>query len=152
MTPRRWRSSSEEETRSLAAELARSAPRDATFLLYGPMGAGKTVFAQGLAEGLGLDPSEVQSPTFTIVREHRAGDEVLIHLDLYRLEGAELAALAIDEILAGPGVKVVEWADRLPVEQRSGMGYRLALGGDTCREIVEVGDDESESGGACDED
>jgi tRNA threonylcarbamoyladenosine biosynthesis protein TsaE len=83
-------------------------------LLSGDLGAGKTVLARGVAAGLGVPPDEVQSPTYTLVREHRAASgQRLVHLDLYRLEPEEAAALGLDEVLAAPGVKVVEWAERL---------------------------------------
>jgi len=68
---------------------------------------------RGLALGLGIAPSEVQSPTYTLVREH-AGSPPLVHLDLYRLEPGEVAAEGFEELLLGPGVKAVEWAERLP--------------------------------------
>jgi tRNA threonylcarbamoyladenosine biosynthesis protein TsaE len=83
-------------------------------LLSGALGAGKTVLAQGVAAGLGIDPAEVQSPTYTLVREHAGPGGRLVHIDLYRLAPAEVLALGAEELLAGPGVKVVEWAERLP--------------------------------------
>ena len=73
--------------------------------------------ARGVAEGRGIAPAEVQSPTFTLIREHRGSGEHggrLVHVDLYRLAPGEAAALGLEELLAGPGVKVVEWAERLP--------------------------------------
>ena len=72
------------------------------------------MLAQGVAAGLGIPAGEVQSPTYTLVREHRGPGGRLLHLDLYRLEPDDVAAAGIEEVLAGPGVKVVEWPDRLP--------------------------------------
>lgn len=109
-----WRSAAEEETRRLGAALAAELAPDGVLLLTGDLGAGKTVLAQGVAAGLGIDPRQVRSPTFTLVREHRGERGRLIHVDLYRLRPEEAAALGLDEILAGPGVKVIEWAERLP--------------------------------------
>ena len=85
-------------------------------LLSGTLGAGKTVFAKGLAAGLGLDPAEVSSPSFTLVNRHGEGRLVLYHLDLYRLAEGPAAAHAVelDELLADErAVIVIEWAERM---------------------------------------
>jgi tRNA threonylcarbamoyladenosine biosynthesis protein TsaE len=109
-----WRTAGEAETRRLGAALAARLAPDGALLLSGALGAGKTVLAQGVAAGLGIDPAEVQSPTYTLVREHAGPGGRLVHIDLYRLSPAEVLALGAEELLAGPGVKVVEWAERLP--------------------------------------
>ena len=112
-----WRTTRDEaETRALGRELAAELAPDGVLLLSGDLGTGKTVLTQGLAEGLGIDPREVQSPTFTLIREHEGPGGRLVHVDLYRLEPEETGALGIEELLAGPGIKVVEWAERLPFE------------------------------------
>jgi len=84
--------------------------------LVGPLGAGKTAFVQGLAEGLGVDPAEVSSPTFAIASEYpEVGGLRLVHVDLFRLESeAELEATGFRDLLAPDVVLAVEWADRLP--------------------------------------
>lgn len=114
MTSRSTITRSEEETiaegRRLAADLA---PGTAV-LLEGDLGAGKTAFVRGLAEGLGLDPAEVSSPTFTIVQEYRGGTVTLQHVDLYRLAPPEVADLALEDLLDGRTVMAIEWAERLP--------------------------------------
>jgi tRNA threonylcarbamoyladenosine biosynthesis protein TsaE len=117
---RRWTTADPEATRQVGEELAAELAPDGLLLLSGDLGSGKTVLTQGIARGLGIDPGEVQSPTFTLVREHR-GDRRggghgarLVHVDLYRLDPAEVEGIGLDELLAGPGVKVVEWAERLP--------------------------------------
>jgi len=79
-------------------------------LLTGPLGAGKTAFARGLAEGLGCDLSGVSSPTFTIIQEY-PGPVPLQHVDLYRLSPAEVDDLLLDELLEGCAM-AVEWPDR----------------------------------------
>jgi len=109
-----WRSRTPQETRELGARLAEELVPSGTLLLVGELGSGKTVLVQGLANGLGIDPGQVQSPTFTLIREHGGGNLRLIHVDLYRLEPGEAGALGLEEIVAGPGVKAIEWAERLP--------------------------------------
>lgn len=105
--------STAEETRDVGFGLAGRLPADAVMLLHGDLGAGKTVLTQGVAAGLGLDPAQVQSPSYTLIREHEGGGRRLVHIDLYRLEARDLAALGLEEILAEEGLKVVEWAERL---------------------------------------
>jgi tRNA threonylcarbamoyladenosine biosynthesis protein TsaE len=107
------RSSSEAETRALAAALARGLAPGEVVLLSGDLGAGKTAFVRGLAEGLGLDPDVVTSPTFTLVHEYRGGRLPLIHVDLYRLDAADLAEIGLDDDLAAAGVMAIEWPERL---------------------------------------
>jgi tRNA threonylcarbamoyladenosine biosynthesis protein TsaE len=104
---------SEEETLALASELAARLTPGAVLLLSGDLGAGKTAFVRGLAIGLGIDPADVSSPTFTLLHEYRGGRLVLYHADLYRLSAADADDLGLDE--AGvEGVLAVEWPDRLP--------------------------------------
>lgn len=109
----RHTSAAVEETLALGRELATRLPADGVLLLYGDLGSGKTVLTQGIGAGLGLDPDGVQSPSYTLINEYGGGDRRLIHVDLYRLEPADLTALGLEEILVGPGLKVVEWAERI---------------------------------------
>ncbi|HUQ86391.1 MAG TPA: tRNA (adenosine(37)-N6)-threonylcarbamoyltransferase complex ATPase subunit type 1 TsaE [Vicinamibacterales bacterium] len=106
-------SNSEQETRSIAAALARDLAMGTVLLLSGDLGAGKTAFVRGLAEGLGIDPDEVTSPTFTLVHEYRGGRMPLIHVDLYRLDRADLDEIGLDQDLAAMGITAVEWSERL---------------------------------------
>jgi tRNA threonylcarbamoyladenosine biosynthesis protein TsaE len=134
----RWITRTEEETRALGRQLGRELAPDGVLLLSGDLGAGKTVLARGICEALGLDPREVQSPTFTLIREHRGSGGRLVHVDLYRLEPEQTEALGLEELLAGPGVKVVEWAERLPFAVPGARALRLArVEGGEGREIVE---------------
>jgi tRNA threonylcarbamoyladenosine biosynthesis protein TsaE len=116
---RRFRTASEAETEALGAALAAELAPDGVLLLSGDLGAGKTVLTRGIARALGIEPREVQSPTYTLIREHVAAAGAggtggrLVHVDLYRLTSEEAAGLGLEEILAGLGVKVVEWAERL---------------------------------------
>jgi tRNA threonylcarbamoyladenosine biosynthesis protein TsaE len=95
--------------RSLGPHLA---PGD-VIALVGTLGAGKTVFAQGVAAGLGVDEG-VTSPTFTLINEY-AGRLPLYHVDLYRLAGpVDAGAIGLEEYLGGDGVALVEWPERAP--------------------------------------
>jgi tRNA threonylcarbamoyladenosine biosynthesis protein TsaE len=101
---------SEAETTEIGRALgSRLSPGDAV-LLVGPLGAGKTAFARGLAEGLGDSPDDVSSPTFTIVQEYN-GRVRMQHVDLYRLSPAEVDDLALEDLWEH-SVLVVEWPDR----------------------------------------
>ena len=105
-----------EEMRSLGMRLAPYAYPGLFLALYGDLGAGKTVFVRGLAQGMGVH--DILSPTFTIVREHKG----LLHFDAYRLSDAEeLYAIGFSDYLARDGVIAMEWpenvAEALP-EQR----------------------------------
>lgn len=102
-------------------------------LLSGTLGAGKTVFTKGLAAGLGLDPAEVSSPSFTLVNRHAEGRLVLYHLDLYRLaEGpASAHAVELDELLADErAVIVIEWAERMGRYRLPPTTWRVHIDGD----------------------
>jgi tRNA threonylcarbamoyladenosine biosynthesis protein TsaE len=80
--------------------------------LYGELGAGKTCFVQGLAEGLGAE-GPVTSPTFILIAEHQGRLLTLYHVDLYRTESLiEIRALGLEDLLGGPGVTVIEWAEK----------------------------------------
>jgi tRNA threonylcarbamoyladenosine biosynthesis protein TsaE len=101
---------SERETVAAGASLGRALDVGAVVLLQGPLGAGKTAFARGVTEGLGGDPGDVSSPTFTIVQEY--GGRVRVqHVDLYRLTPPEVDDLALEDLLED-GVLVVEWPER----------------------------------------
>ena len=105
---------SEAETASVATALAATLVAGNVILLSGNLGAGKTAFVRGLAEGLGIDPEDVSSPTFTLVHEYRGGRLTLYHVDLYRLEQAATDDLGLEELHRG--VLAIEWPDRLSHE------------------------------------
>lgn len=110
-----YQTRSEEETVALAAELAAGWTRPCVALLIGNLGAGKTTFAKGVAEGIGAARAEdVSSPTFPLIHEYGEGGE-MYHIDLYRLDTREeVESLGLDEIFARPAVVVLEWAERFP--------------------------------------
>ena len=130
------RSDSEAETRAIAAALAPSLEPGAVILLSGDLGAGKTAFVRGLAEGLGLSPDDVTSPTFTLVHEYRGGRLPLIHVDLYRLDRAELEEIGLDQDLAARGVIAVEWAERLTRGVVDAIAIRISDEGEDRRAIT----------------
>ena len=98
-----------EQTREIAKTFSKSLkPGDIIFLI-GDLGAGKTAFTSGVAEGLGVKNS-VSSPTFTIVNEYLKGDIPVYHFDLYRLGSEDdLYDIGIDEYLFGDGICILEW-------------------------------------------
>lgn len=102
---------SEADTEAVARAFApRLEPGD-VLLIEGPLGAGKTAFVRGLADGLGASPADVSSPTFTLVQEYHGGRLTLFHADLYRLTPVETADLGLSS-MGEDGVLAVEWPDR----------------------------------------
>ena len=110
---------SEEETFELGRATARGLSGGELVLLEGDLGLGKTVFARGIAVGLGIPAEDVSSPSFTLIQEYRGGRLDMVHVDLYRLGSAEeIATLGLEEILDSQAVVVVEWGEKLPPHQR----------------------------------
>lgn len=111
-------SNSAEQTMDFAKKLAQKLDKGTVITLEGDLGAGKTTFTKGLAQGLGVTRT-VNSPTFTIIKEYTDGKLPLYHMDVYRLEESD-EDLGFDEYFHGDGISVVEWAhfieDMLPAE------------------------------------
>ena len=126
---------SQEETEQLAESMAAGLRAGDVLLLTGPLGAGKTAFVRGLARGLGVDPEEVSSPTFTLVHEYRGGRLRLFHADLYRLGTADAEDLGLDEVGVRDGVLAIEWPDRLGHAFRGAMEVEIAIEGESSRRI-----------------
>ncbi|HEX2099282.1 MAG TPA: tRNA (adenosine(37)-N6)-threonylcarbamoyltransferase complex ATPase subunit type 1 TsaE [Candidatus Synoicihabitans sp.] len=102
-----------EEMKRLARGWAMELPGDTTLALHGDLGAGKTTFVQGLAEGLGVK-ERVTSPTFTLFNVHRGTHVTLVHFDAYRLgDSAQVEALMIEDFLASPWILAVEWPEKV---------------------------------------
>ena len=114
---------SEDATQAVAFEMAAGLAAGDVVLLEGDLGAGKTAFVRGLAAGLGVDPEEVSSPTFTLVHEYRGGRLTLYHADLYRLKQTETQVLAI------------EWPDRLAHTIHGAKIVEIEIIGETSRRI-----------------
>jgi tRNA threonylcarbamoyladenosine biosynthesis protein TsaE len=130
---REWLTHGEEETIACGRWLAERLTPGAVVHLIGDLGAGKTVFIRGLAEGLGIDPDDVSSPTFTLIQEYR-GRHALFHVDLYRLTGGEVGDLGL-EALAAEGVVAIEWANRLPGPDPRAIVVRIDDAGDDRRRV-----------------
>lgn len=104
-------SKSPEETFRVGKELGEKAYAGQVFTLTGDLGAGKTVFTQGLAKGLGIE-EPVNSPTFTIVQEYDGGRLPFYHFDVYRIgDVEEMEEVGFDDYVMGEGVSLIEWAD-----------------------------------------
>ena len=105
----------ESATERLGIALAKSLPRPAVIALNGTLGAGKTRLVQAIALGLGMDSSQVTSPTFVLLHEY-PGETPIFHFDAYRLRSEdEFWQLGAEEYLSGDasGIVVIEWADRV---------------------------------------
>ena len=127
---------SEDATQAIARDLAATLRPGDVVLLSGDLGAGKTTFVRGLAEGLGIDPAEVSSPTFTLVHEYRGGRLTLYHADLYRLGRTATEDLGLEEIGARDGVLAIEWPDRLSHDLEGARVIRLEVVNDATRRIT----------------
>ena len=127
---------SEEETMTVARQLAASLSAGDVLLLSGDLGAGKTAFVRGLAQGLGIDEADVSSPTFTLVHEYRGGRLTLYHVDLYRLDRAATNDLGLDELGVADGVLAIEWPDRLTHQLSGARAIDIEIVDDTTRRIT----------------
>ncbi|MEM6793921.1 MAG: tRNA (adenosine(37)-N6)-threonylcarbamoyltransferase complex ATPase subunit type 1 TsaE [Acidobacteriota bacterium] len=136
---RSWMSASEAETEEVGERLAALMSPHAVLLLSGDMGSGKTVLVRGLARALGVERREIQSPTYTLIHEHEGAAGRLVHADLYRLEPDDIAGLGLEEILAGRGLKAIEWPDRLPVAPRGALRVEITAREDGRRQIELLG-------------
>ncbi len=135
MTTHTLTTHSELETAAAGRELARQMSAGSVVLLMGDLGAGKTAFVRGLAEGLGIPVENVSSPTFTLMQEYRGGRLTLFHVDLYRLNDArEVEDLGLDEV-AADGVLAIEWAEKLREVPDGAIGVRITHGEGDIRTI-----------------
>jgi tRNA threonylcarbamoyladenosine biosynthesis protein TsaE len=129
-------SQSENETAAAGRQLTARLSAGSVVMLFGDLGAGKTAFVRGLAEGLGVPADAVSSPTFTIMQEYRGGRLPLYHVDLYRLgDPREVEDLGLDEI-AADGVLAIEWAERLPDPPGDAIRVTLDHAGESARRIT----------------
>jgi tRNA threonylcarbamoyladenosine biosynthesis protein TsaE len=124
---------SEAETSAVGRALGATLRAGDILLLHGPLGAGKTAFVRGVAEGLGSNPDDVSSPTFTIIQEYAARVPVR-HVDLYRLTPLEVDDLGLEDLMED-GVVAVEWPERWTSAPADATTIRISPIGDTDRRI-----------------
>jgi len=126
-----------EATLGLGISLGESLTPGSVILLEGDLGAGKTTLVQGIGKGLGI-AEPIVSPTFTIINEYTEGRLALYHLDLYRLEPQDVAALNLESYWEGieviPGIVAIEWAERMSYKPDSYLRVRLIYGNDGDRQ------------------
>ncbi len=122
---------------TLAAALAERYPNGACFYLEGDLGAGKTIFAKGIASTYGVDPSQVVSPTFALVNRYGGGHPTVFHVDLYRIESErELIELGLEEIEDSASVLIVEWPEKLgPYRREDAIVVELEVSDNDSRQI-----------------
>lgn len=129
----------ESDTELAGREIAKALGPDAVVHLVGDLGAGKTFLARAMAAQLGADPNDVASPSFAIVHEYpRRGAPPIIHIDGYRLSEnrREWLEIGIPELLAGSGVKLIEWPKRdFEAFEDSHVEIRIRVLDDGSREI-----------------
>lgn len=126
-------------THQLGQQLGKLCPAGTVLLLSGELGSGKTSLVQGIGAGLGIkDP--VSSPTFTLINEYREGRIPLYHIDLYRLDGAEVEQLNLalywDEWETTPGIVAIEWSERLLETPAGAIAIRLAYDKTAGRQVT----------------
>lgn len=103
-----------QETERIGERLGSVLSRGDIIALAGELGTGKTTLVRGVAQGMGIEGTEVASPSFTLVNVYEA-PLPLYHIDLYRLDNeADLLEIDYEEYIRGDGVVIIEWADRIP--------------------------------------
>jgi tRNA threonylcarbamoyladenosine biosynthesis protein TsaE len=137
---------SPDETFELGRSVGARIAARAIILLSGELGAGKTLFTKGLASGLGIDPEDVTSPSFTLINVYD-GRLRLYHVDLYRLDAGACRNLGLEEILEEAGaVVVIEWAERLGYRVEGATEIRIEYLSDSERKIIFERSQESAAG------
>ena len=122
------------ETIDLGASIGRKCIPGSVVALEGALGAGKTTFVQGIAQGLGIE-EQVTSPTFIIISEYLEGSLPLFHMDLYRIENDDqFIDLGGDEYFESGGVCVIEWSERItPILPESTVSVSISITGPESR-------------------
>lgn len=129
----------EEQTRTVGRRMAAGLRGGERLGLSGELGAGKTCLVRGIAEGLGVPPEHVRSPSFTLLVPYEGGRLPLYHIDLFRLTPGELDRLELREYLYGHGVAAVEWFEKLGEPLQDFLEISLTFVGANRRRLVAVG-------------
>lgn len=131
-------SSTPDETEELGAKFSARLRPGTVVALHGDLGAGKTTFVKGVIAGLGGEPLDVSSPTFSIVNTYNTPGARVHHVDAYRIENeAELDEMGFDEYLDASAIVLIEWPDRVSSRlPTSTMVVRLVHGADETRRIT----------------
>ena len=124
------------ETEAVGAALARALHPGAVIAYRGDLGAGKTAFTRGLAQGLGC-AEQVTSPTYTIVNEYLSGKMPLFHFDMYRLGSADdLWDIGWEDYLDRMGVCAVEWSENVDDAMENAIYVKIEKTGEDSRQIT----------------
>lgn len=136
-----YQTQSPAETMQRAKEFAQTLRPGDVVALYGGLGAGKTAFVRGLAEGLGLDPREVSSPTFALINEYEEKHITLCHFDMYRVEGEDSLESTgyFDYLRRRDCILAVEWSENIrEFLPREHIVVAIRPGKDENRRIIEI--------------
>ena len=131
---------SPEETLELGRKFGREAQPGEVYTLVGDLGVGKTVFTQGIAQGLGIE-EPICSPTFTIVQVYEEGRMPFYHFDVYRIgDIEEMDEIGYEDYFYGEGLTMIEWANLieeiLPDHYREITIVSIGLPGASCASIT----------------
>ncbi len=129
---------SAEATHAAGRRLAGALRGGERITLSGDLGAGKTCFVRGLAEGLGIAPEDVRSPSFPILIPHENGRLPLYHIDLFRLPAGDIDSLSLREYIYGSGVCAIEWPERLDEPMRDHLAITIDFAAAGARLLVAV--------------
>lgn len=134
-----FHTNSEQETKELGVRLGHAIPAGTVVSLQGPLGAGKTVLAKGIAEALQINEAIV-SPTFTLVQEY-VGTLPLHHLDLFRLQGIDdFSGIGGEELLYSDGITLIEWSEKIEeILPPDTVRVTISIGNDGSRDIAVSG-------------
>lgn len=134
-----FHTNSEQETKELGVRLGHAIPAGTVVSLQGPLGAGKTVLAKGIAEALQINEAIV-SPTFTLVQEYE-GTLPLHHLDLFRLQGIDdFSGIGGEELLYSDGITLIEWSEKIEeILPPDTVRVTISIGNDGSRDIAVSG-------------
>jgi len=128
----------EEETMAAGRALSSRIEPGRVIAIYGDLGTGKTHFVKGFADGLGIPPEQVDSPTFTLLQEYRTPEGLMLyHFDFYRLKTKQEAVeIGTEEYFYGDGISIVEWPDRIEdLLPEEAIRIRMKLAGPNSRSI-----------------